>query len=249
MPWFLSVAFVDVHAGIKAVTQIASATDPLAGLAPSARRAPPRVRIAVAAAVVLFVASLGVAAIISFMRSAGGEQSVDTQGLAPSTTAAGATSKPGSSSGGGSRVLVHVLGAVEHPGLVDLVPGSRVVDAVSAAGGFTADAEPGAVNLARPVVDGEQFLVPTKDTVGDTERPLGAVSGSGNSGGPTGGKVRLNATTVAELDTLPRIGPALAQRIIDWRDANGPFTSVDQLREIAGIGDAVFSGLKDRVIP
>jgi len=214
--------------------------DPLDVLAPSARRAGPRVRIAVGAAVVLFVAAVAVAAMLSFAASGGGDQ-----GLIESSEhrSDAATRDPG----GGVEVvtaplLVHVLGAVARPGLVELAAGARVVDAVAAAGGFTTEADPAAVNLARPVVDGEQLIVLA---IGQAPPPP---AGGGGAAG-SDGLVHLNTADVAALDTLPRIGPALAQRIIDWREANGPFTSVDQLLEVAGIGDAVFSGLADRVAP
>jgi competence protein ComEA len=121
-----------------------------------------------------------------------------------------------------------------------------VIDAVAAAGGFTAEADPAAVNLARPVVDGEQLAVLA---VGQVPPQLPGSPGGGTTGPAADGTVHLNTADLAALDTLPRIGPALAQRIIDWREANGPFTSVDQLLEVAGIGDAVFSGLADRVAP
>ena len=121
-------------------------------------------------------------------------------------------------------------------------PGPRVVDAVAAAGGFTAEADPAGVNLARPVVDGEQLAVLA---VGQAP-PQPRVPAAGGATGPAAdGIVNLNTADLAALDTLPRIGPALAQRIIDWREANGPFTSVDQLLEVAGIGDAVSRGLAD----
>lgn len=203
-------------------------------------------RIAVGAAVVLFVAAVAIAALLSVASSGGGAQGSilpDEVDRASSTdgveVATGAATAP---------LLVHVLGAVVAPGLVELAPGSRVVDAVAAAGGFTPEADPAAVNLARPIVDGEQLVVlaigqapPPETAAGNA----GAVGGGAAVGGD--GKVHLNTADVAALDTLPRIGPALAQRIIDWREANGPFTSVDQLLEVAGIGDAVFSGLADRV--
>jgi competence protein ComEA len=102
------------------------------------------------------------------------------------------------------------------------------------------------VNLARPVVDGEQLIVLA---VGEVPPPDAAGSGgeAGSAGSGGDGKVHLNTADLAELDTLPRIGPALAQRIIDWREANGAFTSIDQLLDVAGIGDAVYSGLVDLV--
>ena len=215
--------------------------DPLGALDPRARRAAPRVRIAVGAAVVLFVGAVAIAAVLSVASGGGGAQgSIVPAEADPASSAGGVEVATGAAA---APLLVHVLGAVAAPGLVELAPGARVVDAVAAAGGFTPEADPAAVNLARPVVDGEQLVVLA---VGQAPPPAaGAGGGSGPAAGD--GTVHLNTADVAALDTLPRIGPALAQRIIDWREANGPFTSVDQLLDVAGIGDAVFSGLADRV--
>lgn len=217
--------------------------DPLEALDRTARRAGPRVRIAVGAAVVLFIVAVAVAAMLSFAASGGGEQGV----IAASVQEPDAAAEQAGDAVevGRAPLLVHVLGAVAKPGLVELAAGARVVDAVAAAGGFTAEADPAGVNLARPVVDGEQLVVLAIGQV-PPPAPGAASGGSGTSGD---GLVHLNTADVAALDTLPRIGPALAQRIIDWREANGPFTSVDQLLDVAGIGDAVFSGLADRVAP
>ncbi|MGX5695254.1 ComEA family DNA-binding protein [Agromyces soli] len=234
------------------------AIDPFAALDPSVRRAGPRARIAVGAAVVVFIAAVAIAAIVSFVSSGGGAQGVvAAQGVdrdasgADSGAAAGSAGATGPDAGAGrdaseggatAVVLVHVLGAVVQPGLVELRPGARVVDAIAAAGGLAADADQAGVNLARPVADGEQLVVPR---IGETP-PAGA-SGSAGTAGAGDGLVHLNTADAAELDTLPRIGPALAGRIIDWREANGGFTSVDQLLEVAGIGDAVFAGLAELV--
>ena len=221
--------------------------DPL--LALDGSRARPRARIAVGAAVVLFVVAVAASAIVSFVGGGGGAQgdvvaaaSVDETGDVASQDAFAA----GDPDGDATVVLVHVLGAVAEPGIVELAPGSRVVDAVAAAGGLTAEADPGGVNLARALVDGEQLVVPTVGEVPPPVVPSGA--GAGGAPGAAGsGRVSLNAADVAALDTLPRIGPALAQRIIDWRASNGPFTDVSQLLEVDGIGDAVYSGLVDLV--
>ncbi|MFD6055301.1 helix-hairpin-helix domain-containing protein [Agromyces sp. NPDC060279] len=226
--------------------------DALALLAPSARRAGVRTRIAVGAAVVVFLVALAVAALLSFTGSGGGdagslefgdETTAGDEAAAGAAPGAGLTGAPAS-----PVLLVHVLGAVARPGLVELEPGARVVDAIAAAGGLTAEADAGGVNLARPVADGEQFLVPRPGEVPPPQSgAAGGASGAAGEPGAAAGVVRLNTAGLAELDTLPRIGPALAQRILDWRAANGGFTSVEQLLEVAGIGDAVFAGLVDRV--
>lgn len=221
----------------------------LARLAPSARRAGARTRIAVGAAIVVFLVALAAAALLSFAGSGGGD--AGSLELGGEAAGAGAATDGALTGAPASPVLlVHVLGAVAEPGLVELEPGARVVDAIAAAGGLTAEADASGVNLARPVTDGEQLLVPRP---GEAPSPqagaAGGASGAGGAPGTAGGAgvVRLNTAGLAELDTLPRIGPALAQRILDWRAANGGFTSVEQLLEVAGIGDAVFAGLVDRV--
>ncbi|GAA1812050.1 hypothetical protein GCM10009749_21520 [Agromyces neolithicus] len=195
----------------------------------------------------LFIGAVAVAAVLSFTATGGGAQG--TIGGAVTGEVGGAAGAEGEAVEGavsGAPVLVHVLGAVSRPGLVELEAGARVVDAVAAAGGLTPEADPAGVNLARPVVDGEQLVVPVVGAV----PPPGATAADGsNTGTVADGLVHLNTADVAEFDTLPRIGPALAQRIIDWREANGPFTSAEQLLDVAGIGDAVFAGLADKVAP
>lgn len=135
------------------------------------------------------------------------------------------------------ELYVHVLGQVAHPGLYVLETEARVVDALAAAGGTLDDADLQAVNLARPLSDGEQLIVPV-------------VGASGDSGGPASvddGLVDLNNADQGALESLPRIGPALAQRIIDWRESNGRFQSVDDLLAVSGIGEKLLSGLRDLV--
>ena len=149
------------------------------------------------------------------------------------------------------RLLVHVLGEVKHPGVYELAAESRVVDAVSAAGGFTERADTGSMNLARKLTDGEQVYVTalgeTRPPVADAPVGGGPGAGSGAGSGSGGGLVNLNTATAAELETLPRIGPAMAQRILDYRTANGPFTSVDELTDVPGIGEATLEGLRELV--
>ncbi len=142
-------------------------------------------------------------------------------------------------------LYVHVAGAVALPGLYVVRAGARVVDAVAAAGGFASDADQGAVNLARPLGDGEQLHVPA---VGELPAAAGPSGSAGQGDGALGdGRVNLNTAGPAELDTLPRIGAAMAQRIIDWRDANGRFTSVEDLLAVPGIGDKMLEALRDLV--
>ena len=160
----------------------------------------------------------------------------------------GETGAPESSDGGRSgpaEVVVAVAGKVRKPGLVRLAAGARVADALTAAGGSDPGVDVAMLNLARKVVDGELILVGVTPSPGQAVAtgPAPAVPG----GAPAGGPVNLNTATLAELDTLPGVGPVLAQRILDARDAQGGFKSVADLRKVDGIGDARFEQLKDLV--
>ena len=168
----------------------------------------------------------------------------------PSFDVAGSTSEPdapvGSAGGSGpAEVVVAVAGKVRKPGLVRLATGARVADALTAAGGSDPGVDVAMLNLARKVVDGELILVGVTPSPGQpvATGPAPAVPG----GAPAGGPVNLNTATLADLDGLPGVGPVLAQRILDARDAQGGFKSVGDLRKVNGIGDARFEQLKDLV--
>ena len=133
-------------------------------------------------------------------------------------------------------VLIHVIGEVQRPGIYELESGSRVIDAVMAAGGFNSQASECGINLAREVKDGEQIVISSQQT--------GCVPSEGSA---TGSLVSLNQATAEQFDSLPGIGPTLADRIVQWRDSNNGFSSVDQLNEVSGIGDKLFAGIKDLV--
>jgi competence protein ComEA len=191
------------------------------------------VRLGIGALVVLLIAGLSVAVVVSLVGAAGTTSSI---AVAPS---------PGSSHSGesvGTVVYVHILGAVATPGVYRLRDGDRVLDAVAAAGGFTPTADQRGVNLARFVVDGEQVLVPEIGAVDP-----GQEGQSGGGAGESPGKVNLNTATSDQLEELPRLGPEMASRILAWREANGPFTSIDDLRNVTGIGEKTFEALKDLV--
>jgi competence protein ComEA len=155
------------------------------------------------------------------------------------TTGAAPTPAVGEAAATSSTLVVSVVGLVAKPGLVTLPVGSRVADALAAAGGLLPHADPASVNLAARLADGEQIAVGVPGAAG-------APAGPASSGGP-GEKVDLNTATAEQLDTLPGIGPVLAQRIIDYRSQQGRFTSVDQLDDVPGIGPALYSRLSGSV--
>jgi competence protein ComEA len=133
------------------------------------------------------------------------------------------------------HVVVHVVGAVRLPGLYRLKEGSRIDDAIRSAGGPKAKAALELVNLAAPVADGQQVVVPVRGPAGSA--PPSAAGAPGAPGAP-GGVVHLNSATLEELDTLPGIGPVTAQKILDYRTANGAFSTVEELDAVPGIGPA-----------
>ena len=161
------------------------------------------------------------------------------------TPIAAPTSEPSSAATGG--LIVHVAGAVQTPGVYTLPAGARVIDGIKAAGGAAPGADLSAINLARPLTDGERVYIPRR---GETPPPdaggTGPVS-SGGDGGSAGGKVNLNTATSAELEALPGIGQVLAQSIVDYRTQHGPFRSVRDLLKVEGIGEKKFDSLKDYV--
>jgi len=145
------------------------------------------------------------------------------------------------------RIVVHVTGAVARPGLYRLKEGSRVADAVARAGGATGKADTAAVNLAAPLADGIQVLMPSR--VAGGAGAAAAAGGSGAGGAGSGVPISLSSATIAELDTLPGVGPVTAQKIVDHRAAHGAFSSVDDLDAIPGIGPARLGQLRGLVTP
>lgn len=184
-----------------------------------------RIRVGVGAALVVVLVAAGCAVFVAAISpSAGRTQTIST---AP---AGGDGADPVAAS-----VYVHVLGSVARPGLYRLSGQARAVDAIAAAGGFTSGADRAAVNLARFVTDGEQLFVPEE---GAADAPAAARAD---------GRIDLNRADAAALDELPRVGPALAARIVQWREANGRFRSVDDLLAVTGIGEATLEGLRPLV--
>jgi competence protein ComEA len=156
---------------------------------------------------------------------------------APGTSATGTPS---------ARVVVDVVGAVRRPGLYRLGPGSRIADAVARAGGATPKADLAQVNLAAPVADGEQVVVPKR---GLAAAAPSAGGGSAGAAGMPKAPVQLSTATLEQLDSLPGIGPVTAQKILDYRTKHGAFSSVDELDAVPGIGPARLDQLRDLVVP
>ena len=153
----------------------------------------------------------------------------------------GDTSVPGSASPSPEvMVLVDVAGWVREPGVYEFTEGARVIDAIDAAGGARPGAVLQALNLAAPLTDGTQILVPREGQEGVAPAPV-------TGGAVAGGLINVNTAAATELEELPGIGEVIAQRIIDYRTANGPFASVDELLDVSGIGDATLESIRELV--
>ena len=144
-----------------------------------------------------------------------------------------------------TALVVHVVGEVRRPGLYRLRDGSRIADAVRRAGGARHGADLAALNLAAPLVDGVQVLVPSRAVEAAMSPGAAAVGG----GAPAASAVSLSSATVEELDELPGVGPITAQKIVDYRAEHGPFGSVDDLDAVPGIGPTRIEQLRDLVTP
>lgn len=172
--------------------------------------------------------------------------SAATPVITPATSAAPPTA-PASSSP--AQLKVHVLGAVVAPGVVTVPPGSRVADAIAAAGGLAENADCAELNLAALVPDGAQIIIGTVDEPRGEVRDTTA-TGAGPAPVPGGGPsptLNLNTATVQQLESLPGVGPVTAQRILTYRDAHGGFTRVEELQEVDGIGPKTYAQLAQLV--
>lgn len=203
------------------------------------------------------VATVGVAAsvlLVWWLLSGRPESSDPVAPLAFASTdaPAGARGTPaaGSSAAPSGDLVIDVVGKVRRPGIVTVPRGSRVYEAIAAAGGVKGRVDTTSLNLARELTDGEQILVGLEpvDASGAAAGGAQTAPSSGSATGTTGAKVNLNTATLEQLDTLPGVGPVTAQAILAWRDDNGRFTSVDDLLDVKGIGDATLAELRDLVV-
>lgn len=163
--------------------------------------------------------------------SAGGDATTATVVRRPVTTA---------------TPIIHVAGEVRRPGVYRIGGDARIIQAIRLAGGPTPRANLHALNMAAPIADGQQVIVPPKVAAGAAAAGGG---GGGTSSAGASGPISLSSATAADLEALDGVGPALAQRIVDWRQSHGGFSSVDQLDDVPGIGPARLDALRARLTP
>jgi competence protein ComEA len=237
--------------------------DPGRGRYPASPRL--RGRTGLRAAVLLGVLAVALGGWFWWQVAAGTPEAIPLSEVSPAGSPepgadAGAAAPPsgGDPGGGTERIIVHVAGAVARPGVVELPAGSRLHEAIAAVGGSTGVSDPDRLNLAAVLEDGQKILVPARGDPGSAEPLPGEPAGSAGAGSagagtdgegavPGGGKIDLNTAGVEELGTLPRVGPVLAQRIVDWRKQHGRFQTVEELDAVDGVGPKMLEALLPRV--
>lgn len=145
------------------------------------------------------------------------------------------------------KIAVHIGGAVRDPGLYYISADSRVADAIQIAGGPTSDADLDAINLASKVIDGSKILVPSKVKILDASSNVRDDQGQAIVANDKK-KININTASAKELEELPGIGPALAERIVSYRKANGPFKNIEEIKKVSGIGEKKFEAIKDLIV-
>ena len=262
----------DAHRSLDDLVRLACSTDPEEPVRRPRRLAiAPRAAIIAGSALLILALALALRAVLVSAGTGGHEAPAAAAGASapmrrPPTGAAaspamkpvtvpttGPAAGPGGLSTTSGSVVVHVTGAVSRPGVVTLPPGSRVTDAINAVGGASAEADTQQLNLARVLTDGEQIRVPRIGEVlpDPAPQPGGAATPSvgtapGKTNGGASGTININTASATDLEKLPGIGPALAQRIVEYRDSHGPFASVDALTDVPGIGKAKLEGLREQ---
>jgi len=181
-----------------------------------------------------------------YVRSLPSTVEVESVGARPSGAFGPSSPSPSPSPTG--TVVVHVAGWVRHPGVYELRLGQRVIDALKVAGGARPGADLTSINLAALLTDAEQIVIGKKGAVLASGGSSGVITGGGTGGSGSGGElVNINTATLDQLEALPHIGPALGQRIIDYREEHGPFASVEDLNDVSGIGDKTMEDLRPLV--
>lgn len=224
--------------GIGHVSKEATWPDDATALDESPQHFSSPARITITSVIGLAVVGLALTAIGVMVKSSGERTTLGQEEVTPSVLSEPIPAPPPPEP---ATVIVHVAGHVERAGIVELDDGARVVDAINAAGGVTSVADLESLNLARVVVDGEQVYVP--------ERGEDVAARTPSSQPASSGPISLSRADQAALETLPGVGPALAARIIAFRDAYGPFQSVTDVLAVSGIGPATLDGFADQVIP
>ena len=146
------------------------------------------------------------------------------------------------------EISVHIAGEVKHPGVYKINCKSRIIDAVNLAGGFTENADQSSLNLAKNMEDGEQIIIASLNVSESTSSaPLSSSNNAGTSSSQNNGKVNINTADSSQLQTLSGIGPSTAQKIIDYRNSNGKFKSIDEIKKVSGIGEKTFAKFADKI--